>query len=168
MTDTRNHWYKIFDPGTLHCGQTIPKIPGKGQISLHGGGGCKTASFTSRRSCWRDVAIVSGAMTLCFETKTTWKSYSLLKIKAWEKNYQSLHSERDKCIPSSCLWFATSTTRQDSSIANHGHEDGIPLSIPECSDRFYQYHSWDRTTCKMRRQENCCPILKGETIQYRK
>ena len=71
-------------------------------------------------------------------TKTTSKSDYLLKIKAWEKYNQSLHSGRDKGIPSECPWFATSTTRQASSwIANHGHSDGIPLSLPECSDRFY-------------------------------
>ena len=71
-------------------------------------------------------------------TKTTSKSDYLLKMKAWEKNNQSLHSGRDKGIPSLCPWFATSTTRQPSSwIANHGHSDGIPLSLPECSDRFF-------------------------------
>ena len=70
--------------------------------------------------------------------KTTLKSDYLLKLKAWEKNNQSLQSGRDKGIPSSCPWFAKSTTRQASSwIANHGHSDGIPLSLPECSDRFY-------------------------------
>ena len=70
--------------------------------------------------------------------KTTLKSDYLLKLKAWEKNNQLLQSGRDKGIPSSCPWFATSTTRQASSwIANHGHLDGIPLSLPECSDRFY-------------------------------
>ena len=38
----------------------------------------------------------------------------------------------------SCPWFATSMTRQASSwIANHGHSDGIPLSLPKCSDRFF-------------------------------
>ena len=41
----------------------------------------------------------------------------------------------------SCPWFATSTTRQASSlIANHGHSDGIPLSLPQCGDRFYYSH----------------------------
>ena len=30
------------------------------------------------------------------------KSTYLLKIKAWEKNNQSLHSGKDKGIPSSC------------------------------------------------------------------
>ena len=46
--------------------------------------------------------------------------------------------EGDKGIPSSCPWFATSTTRQASSwIANHGHSNGIPLSLPQCGDRFY-------------------------------
>ena len=75
-------------------------------------------------------------------TKTTLNSDYLLKIKAWEKNNQSQHSGMDKGIPSSCPWFATSTTRQASLwIANHGHSDGIPLSIPECSDRFY-YSTW--------------------------
>ena len=79
-------------------------------------------------------------------TKTTSKSDYLLKIKAWEKNNQSLHSGRDKGIPSSCPWFATSTTRQASSwIANHGHSDGMPLSLPECSDRFY--YSFTRQIC---------------------
>ena len=59
-------------------------------------------------------------------------------FKAWEKNNQSPHCGRDKGIPSSCPWFATSTTRQASSwIANHGHSDGIPLSLPQCGDRFY-------------------------------
>ena len=79
-------------------------------------------------------------------TKTTLKSDYLLKIKAWEKNNQSLHSGRNKGIPSSCPWFATSTTRQASLwIANHGHEDGIPFSLPECSDRFY--YSYELGCC---------------------
>ena len=75
---------------------------------------------------------------LLWTTKKTLKSDHLMKLKAWEKNNQSLHSVRDKGIASSCPCFATSTTRQASSwIANHGHSDGIPLSLPECSDRFY-------------------------------
>ena len=41
--------------------RTVPKIPGKVQISLQGGGGgCKTAPMTSQRSYWRDVAIRNG------------------------------------------------------------------------------------------------------------
>ena len=76
-------------------------------------------------------------VVLC-TTKMTSKLDYLLKIKAWEKNNQSLHSGRDKGIPSLCLWFATSTTWQASSwIANHGHSDGIPLSLSEWSDWFY-------------------------------
>ena len=91
-------------------------------------------------------------------TKKTLKSDYLLKLKAKQKNNQSLHSWRDMGIPSECPWFASSTTRQASSwianhghsdgiplslrqasswIANHGHSDGIPLSLPKCSDRFY-------------------------------
>ena len=71
-------------------------------------------------------------------TKTTIKLNYLLKIKAWEKNNKSLNSVKEKGIPSSCPWFVTSTTRQALSwIAHHGHLDGIPLSLPECSDRFY-------------------------------
>ena len=86
-------------------------------------------------------------------TKTTPKSDYLLKIKAWEKNNQSLHSGRDKGITSLCPWFATSTTRQASSwIANHGHSDGIPLSLPDFSDRFYysfNYHGYTGIYDKM-------------------
>ena len=53
-----------------------------------------------------------------------------MKIKVWNNNNQLLHSGRDKGIPSSCTWFATSTTRQASSwVANHGHSDGIPLYL---------------------------------------
>ena len=39
--------------------RTVPKIPGKGKISLREGGGgvCKTASMTSRRSYLCDVGI---------------------------------------------------------------------------------------------------------------
>ena len=55
-----------------------------------------------------------------------------------EKNNQSPHWGRDSGIPSSCPRFATSTTRQASSwIANLGHLDGIPLSLPQCGVRFY-------------------------------
>ena len=118
--------------------RTVSKIAGKGQISLQGGGG-------ARQHLWRhSVAIgvtlpyATASWRCALTTKTTLNSDYLFKIKAWEKNYQSLHSGRDKRIPSSCPWFATSTTRQASSwIANHRHSDGIPLSLPECSDRFY-------------------------------
>ena len=55
-----------------------------------------------------------------------------------EKNNQSPHWGRDSGIPSSCPGFATSTTRQASSwIANLGHSDGIPSSLPQCGVRFY-------------------------------
>ena len=55
-----------------------------------------------------------------------------------EKNNQTQHCRRDSGIPSLCPRFATSTTRQASSwIANLGHEDGIPLSLPQCGVRFY-------------------------------
>ena len=55
-----------------------------------------------------------------------------------EKNNQSPHSGRDTGIPSSCPRFATSTTRHASSwIANLGHSDGIPSSLPQCGVRFY-------------------------------
>ena len=121
-----------------HCGQNCPENTWE-RTNQSSGGWCKTTSMMSRRSYWREVAIDSGVMTLCFEqTKTTLKSTYLLNIKAWEKNNQSLHCGRDKGNPSSCPWFARSTTRQAWLwIANHGHSDGIPLSLPECSDRFY-------------------------------
>ena len=49
-----------------------------------------------------------------------------------EKNNQTPHWGRDSGIPSSCLRFATSTTRQASSwIANRGHSEGIPSSLPQ-------------------------------------
>ena len=55
-----------------------------------------------------------------------------------EKNNQTPHWGRDEGIPSSCPRFATSTTRQASSwIANLGHSDGIPSSLPQCGVRFY-------------------------------
>ena len=55
-----------------------------------------------------------------------------------EKNNQSPHWGRDSGIPSLCPRYATSTTRQASSwIANLGHEDGIPESLPQCGVRFY-------------------------------
>ena len=116
--------------------RTVPKIPGNGQMYLQGVVQDSIYDVTAWLS-WRchrqrrhDVVLLT--------TKTTSKSDYLLKIKTWEKNNQSLHSGRDKGIPSSCPWFAASTTRQASSwIANHGHSDGIPLSLPECSDRFY-------------------------------
>ena len=48
-----------------------------------------------------------------------------------EKNNQSPHWGRDSGIPSLCPIFATSTIRQASSwIANLGHSDGIPSSLP--------------------------------------
>ena len=55
-----------------------------------------------------------------------------------EKNNQTPHWGRDEGIPSSCLRFATSTTRQASSwIANLRHSEGIPSSLPQCGVRFY-------------------------------
>ena len=55
-----------------------------------------------------------------------------------EKNNQSPHWGRDSGIPSSCLRFAISTTRQASSwIANLRHSEGIPSSLPQCGVRFY-------------------------------
>ena len=55
-----------------------------------------------------------------------------------EKNNQSPHWGRDEGIPSLCPRFATFTTRQASSwIANLGHLDGIPSSLPQCGVRFY-------------------------------
>ena len=55
-----------------------------------------------------------------------------------EKNNQSPHWGRDSGIPSSCPRLATSTTRQASSwIANLGHSNGIPSSLPQCGVRFY-------------------------------
>ena len=57
-----------------------------------------------------------------------------------EKSNQSPHWGRDSGIPSSCPSFATSTTQQASSlIANLGHSDGIPSSLPQCGVRFYLY-----------------------------
>ena len=54
------------------------------------------------------------------------------------KNYQSHHWGRDEGISSSCPRFATSMTRQASSrIANIGHPDGIPSSLPQCDVRFF-------------------------------
>ena len=54
------------------------------------------------------------------------------------KNNQTPHWGRDSGIPSSCLRFATSTTRQASSwIANLRHSEGIPSSLPQCGVRFY-------------------------------
>ena len=62
-----------------------------------------------------------------------------------EKNNQSPHWGRDEGIPSSCPRFATSTTPQASSwIANLGHSDGIPSSLPQCGVRFYYSRIWDR------------------------
>ena len=79
-----------------------------------GGGWCKTAPMTWRCHTQRCNDVVF------WTVKTTLKSDYLLKIKAWEKNNQKLHSGRDKGIQSSCPWFATPTTRQASSwIANH-------------------------------------------------
>ena len=61
-----------------------------------------------------------------------------------EKNNQSPHWGRYSGIPSSCPRFATSTTRQASSwIANLGHSDGIPSSLPQCGVRFYYSPTWD-------------------------
>ena len=55
-----------------------------------------------------------------------------------EKNNQSPHWGRDSGIPSLCPRFATSTTRQVVSwIANLGHSDGIPKSLPQIGVRFY-------------------------------
>ena len=55
-----------------------------------------------------------------------------------KKNNQTSHWGRDSGIPSSCLRFATSTTRQASSwIANLRHSEGIPSSLPQCGVRFY-------------------------------
>ena len=55
-----------------------------------------------------------------------------------EKDNQTPHWGRDSGIPSSCLRFATSTTRQASSwIANLRHSEGIPSSLPQSGVRFY-------------------------------
>ena len=52
---------------------------------------------------------------------------------------QSPHWRRDKGIQSSCSRFATSTTCQASLwIANLGHQDRIPSSLPQSGLRFYQ------------------------------
>ena len=51
---------------------------------------------------------------------------SIIYCKKKEKNNQSLHYRNKKGIPNLVVKFA-----------NHGHSDGIPLSLPECSDRFY-------------------------------
>ena len=49
-----------------------------------------------------------------------------------EKNNQSPHWWRHEGIPSSCQIYATSTTRKASSwIANLGHLDGNPSSLPQ-------------------------------------
>ena len=85
-------------------------------------------------------------MALCFvQQKRCWNG-----VKRRGKKNQSPHCGRDKGIPSSCPWFATSTTRQASSwIANHGHSDGIPLSLPQCGDRFYYSPTGDRSVPKI-------------------
>ena len=119
-----------------HCGQNCPENTLDGQMYLQGGG-ARQHDVTALLLAWRCHRQQRHDVVL-WTTKTTSKSDYVLKIKAWEKNNQSLHFGRDKGIPSSCPWFATSTTRQASSwIANHGHSDGIPLSLSECSDRFY-------------------------------
>ena len=53
--------------------------------------------MTSRRSYWRDVAIGSSVVTLCFEqpTKTTLKSNYYFENKGVGEKYQSLYSGRD-------------------------------------------------------------------------
>ena len=119
--------------------RTVRKIPGKRQISLQGGGGVPESIYdvTAKLLVWRCHTQRHHDVVL-WTNKTTLKWDYSLKIKAWEK---SLHSRRDKGIPSSCLWWVTSTTRQASSwISNHGHSDWIPLSLPECSDRFFYSH----------------------------
>ena len=88
--------------------------------------------MTSWRCQEDDGTKGSGVMALCFvqlKQRYNWAFY--YKLKALEKNNQSPHCGRDKGIHSSCPWYAISTTRQASSwIANHGHSDGIPLSLP--------------------------------------
>ena len=51
----------------------------------------------------------------------------------FEKNNQTQHWGRDEGIPFSCPRFATFKTLQAASlIANLGHSDGIPSSLPQC------------------------------------
>ena len=59
-------WTVLQDLYFSHRGQNCPENTLE-RTNVSSGGWCKTASMTSRRGYWRDVAIGSGVMTLCFE-----------------------------------------------------------------------------------------------------
>ena len=62
-----------------HRGQKCPENTWE-RTNVSSGGRCKTASMTSQGSYWRDVAIGSSVMTLCFEQlKRHWNQIIYLK-----------------------------------------------------------------------------------------
>ena len=82
------------------------------------------------RQRWYGVVLCTTKMTL--KLGFWWKIKGVLG-----ENNQKTHCRRDKGIPYSRPWFATSRTLQALWIANHGHSDWIHLSLPQCGDRFY-------------------------------
>ena len=49
---------------------------------------------------------------------------------------------RDRGSPSECPWFAIHDEAcRVVYVANHWHEDGIPLSLPQCGDRWFFSHA---------------------------
>ena len=54
-----------------------------------------------------------------------------------------LHPGKDKGIPSECPWFAIhDEAGRVMDVANQWHGDGIPVSLPECSDWLFFSHAF--------------------------
>ena len=123
-----NFYYKNFHIHDLHKSKCRGLVP-KRVIKFSCRAGSSITSYITNLEHW--TVKISSRKRLNI-------GLDYIENKGMGENNHSLHSGRDRGIPSSCPSFATSPTRQASTwIANHGHSDGIPLSLLECNDIFY-------------------------------
>ena len=129
--------FKFFS----HHGQNCPENTWErtGQSS---GGWCKTAPMTSQRSYWRDVAIHSDVMTLCFEQLKRYENRIIYwKWKRWRKiiNHYTPEGTRESHSHVHDLWHPWLGKPRRGLQIMDTRIGLIPLSLPECShrDRFY-------------------------------
>ena len=115
------HVRTVYSP---NVDRTVPNTPGERQINLQWGGGLKESIYgvAAWLLGWRCHTQQRHDVVL-WTTKATLKSNYLLKIKVSEKK--------------SITTLRKGQGQASSWIANHGHLDGIALSLPECRDRFY-------------------------------
>ena len=117
--------------------RTVPIIPGKGQICLQGGGVQDIIyDVISELLAWRchthrlhDV--------LLWTTKTILKSDYALKRRCRKITNQYIPEGTRESHPGVHALQHPRLGKPRREIANHGISDGIPLSLPECSDIFY-------------------------------